>query len=217
MIQEPVYLKVMRSVEDALYKLMLSEGYTPNRDLYGQDPQAYQTNKKDIQSRKTFCVDLFGHGSPEDRDNKYIPRMTITAGGFLPGSVGNDSTPGYEPNGDGGFNMINGPSTSSVLKFDLTLVSNRTNQDAYMEYVRTTALPNRVYLDIYDGSGKFLIQYGQYRNIPQLSHGLIQRIYTYEIIDLFETENQVVGKVSRIKIITVKDAEDQSTIDQVPQ
>lgn len=214
--QETIFLKAMRSIEMALYNILVIEGYTPDRDQYGQNVAAYQAKKKEIQTRKTFCVDLFGHGSPEDRDNKYIPRMVITSSGFLPGSIGNDPTPGYEQDLDGNWKLVNGPTTSSVLKFDVALVSNKTNQDSYMEYVRQKGLPNRSYVDFYDNSGKFCLQYGQYRNIPQLTHGLIQRLYTYEIIDIFETTNEVVGHVSRIKQITVKDAEDQSTITQVP-
>jgi hypothetical protein len=211
--------KLMRSLEASIYSVALDLGYTPNRETYANDPVGFAAKKADIAVRKKFCVDIFGHGSPHDRDTKYIPRIILTGKGFLPGSLGNDADYYYKENTQNSYDKMLAPFRSSNYRFEVELASNKSEQDSVLEYLRATGLPNLSYIPVYDNiEDTILIQYESYRDMPQLTHGLIQRTYTYSIIDIFETLPKTIGAtIAKIKEINVVNAEDQSTILKLPK
>lgn len=223
LLQTSMGLKITRSIEKALYLLLLDQGYTPDRSIFlGNsfdvtfDPtfSGYMDLKADIKARKGFCVDLFGHGASMDRQAKLLPRMVITGLGFFPGSVGNDKTPYYVKNDHGKFDKLIGPIFSSNYRFELELCSNKTAQDMFMEAVRGVALPNFEQIPVYDQpQDSILIQYSSPRQMPDFGQGLIQRIYTYEVIDIFETMpvtlSTEIARVKSIEVITDFDDDKQ--------
>lgn len=218
LLETSIALKINRSIEKVLYLLLLEQGYTPDRSIFlgnsfdsSFDPtfSGYLDLKANIKARKGFCVDLFGHGASMDRQAKLIPRMVITGLGFIPGSVGNDKTPYYKKNDHGKFDKLVGPIFSSNYRFELELCSNKTAQDMFMEAVRGFALPNFEQISVYDQPrDSILIQYSSPRQMPDFGQGLIQRIYPYEVIDVFETMPITIStEIARVKSISINDTE----------
>lgn len=218
LLETSIALKINRSIEKALYLTLLEQGYTPDRSIFlgnsfdsSFDPtfSGYLDLKANIKARKGFCVDLFGHGASMDRQAKLIPRMVITGLGFIPGSVGNDKTPYYKKNDHGKFDKLVGPIFSSNYRFELELCSNKTAQDMFLEAVRGFVLPNFEQISVYDQpQDSILIQYSSPRQMPDFGQGLIQRIYTYEVIDIFETMPITIStEIARVKLITINDTE----------
>lgn len=228
LLKTAVGLKISRSVEKALYEKLLEQGYTPDRSVFQGNSwdtsfdltfTAYQDKKADIKTRKGFCVDLFGHGASMDRKAKFVPRMVITGLGFMPGSVGNDKTPYYKKNDHGKYDKLVGPIFSSNFRFELELCSNKTMQDMFMEAVRAYVLGQFEFIPVYDQPQDFfLIQYNSPRQMPDFGQGLIQRIYTYEVIDVFETMPKTIStEIARVKAISINvGAEPNPTIISKP-
>jgi hypothetical protein len=203
---ESVQQKLTRSIEQIVYSKLLECGLTPDRIAFANNPAGYAAKQSEIKARKGFCVEVFGHGAPSDRDNKYIPRIVITGLGFFGGSLGNDGQVYYEKNKAGKFDAKQAPLKSSNYRFDLELTSNKASQDNVLEAIRAEALPQLSYVPVYDTAGdEFLLQYGGIRNIPDFSHGLIKKIYTYEILDVFERMTRTISEIVPIKEITVSD------------
>lgn len=218
LLKNSVFLKITRSIEKALYLKLLEQGYTPDRSIFGVNSfdesfdvsfQGYVDKKTDIKNRKGFCVDLFGHGASMDRGIKLVPRMVITGLGFSPGSVGNDKTPYYKKNGQGKYDQLIGPIFSSNFRFELELSSNKTAQDVFMEAVRAFVLSNFEQVVVYDQpQDSFLVQYTFPRQMPEFQQGLIQRIYTYEVVDVFENLPITLNtEIARLKSIIIKEAQ----------
>jgi hypothetical protein len=212
-------LKLTRSIETVITNFLANAGYAANRYDYLSNPAGFVAKQTDIKNRKGFCVDIYGHGSPHDRDLKTVPRLTITSLGFLPGSLGNDGIGYYKANDQGKFDKLIGPLRSSNYRFEVELVSNKTLQDAVMETARSNALPNFTSIPVYDSpQDTFLIQYGQHRNMPELGTGLLQRTYVYEVLDVFENlPITISSEIAKIKEITVREPDNEGTIIKVPE
>jgi len=208
--------RVTRSIEEALYQKLLYYGYTPDREVYAGDEVGFQDKQKEIKETKGFCVSLFGHGVSQDRGNKFLPEISILGLGVLTGSLGNDPVAHYKPTLDeSAYSKIQGIPTSSNYRFEVTLSSNKASQDNFLEQLRVTALPNRIYIPFYDDpENGFLITYSFVRQAPDFSDGLIQKIYLYEAVDVFEEQLPVpeTGEISKIKEIEVIDPNDSETL-----
>lgn len=217
--------RVSRSIEKLLTDELVKQGYMPNRANFLGNMTAYESAQQTILQTKGFCVEVFGHGTPSDRANKFVPRIVINMLGFLPGSVGNDPSPTYAlDDSEQKFNRVKSVAKTSNLRFEIELTSNKASQDGYIEYIRGLVLPNQVYVPFYDAKKEndiFLITYNFIRQNPDFGHGLIQKIYSYEVVDVMEVEDSIItgtpeSKVSKIKTINVKDSENQNPIIKRP-
>ena len=208
----PVQQAIENSIENAIYLILLENGLTPDRDLFASDSKGYEAAKTQILQSKKICVDLYGHGAPQDRDVKKTPRITVTGLGFLFGDTGDFQT--YYDKVDGAFSLFKPTTVLSNYRFQVTLTSDRTSHDRILESVRQMALPNMDYIKYYvDPKSQdapfftdFLIRYAYTKQSPDLSFSFIEKSYIYEAVDIQETPARVVkSKVSPIKEITVKD------------
>lgn len=218
LILDNIALRLSRSLEKKVLDFAVLHGYAVDRAAYLNDPVGYAAKQVDIKNRKGFCVEIFGHGSSHDRDVKAIPRIVITAGGFSGGSLGNDLIGYTEENDEGGYSKYMGPVRSANWTFDVELVSNKAMQDVVLEAIRNATLSNFAFIPLYDAAqDTFLIQYGPNRNVPDLGVGLIQRVYSYSVLDIFETLPALIStEVARIKQIKVTDPDDSSPRMQLP-
>lgn len=207
--------RVERSLEIVLHDALVIHGYTPDRYVYANNPAGYTAALASIKASKGFAIELFGHGASHDRDVKKVPRIVITGQGFYPGDTGNAFGPSYLDMGTHFEKQSEGLMFSNY-RFEITLLSNSTAQDRILEAIRQAVLPNLGYIKLYDNpTEKFLIEYGLFRQNPDLIQGIIEKVYTYEAKDLKEQEPmpiEGVGPIAKIKEITIKDDEDQSTL-----
>lgn len=205
--------QVERSIEWALYQVLVTNGYTPDRVIYANNPGGYTTALKSIQTTKGFAIELFGHGVSHDREMKMVPRIVINGLGFDKGDTGNAFEPMFEVEGDG-FNRVRESLIFSCYKFEIIITSNKTTEDRVLEAVRQSALPNLGYIDLYGSTSgeKMLVELQYSRPMPDLISGLIQKTYSYEAKDIKEQSSEVMQSgISKIKEITVTQPPDQLT------
>ena len=215
----PVQQAVEQSIEWALYQILISNGLTPDRDLFALNSKAYEEAKTKILNDKKICVDLYGSGASGDRDVKKTPRITVTGLGFLIGDTGDFQT--YYQKDSGAFSLFKPTTVLSNYRFQITLTSDRTSHDRVIESVRQIALPNMDYIKYYvDPKSSdeplftdFLIRYAYTKQSPDLNFSFIEKSYIYEAVDIQEAPARTIkSKISPIKEITVKDSEDNETM-----
>jgi hypothetical protein len=207
---------ITRSIEEVIYQRLLTGGYIPDRDVYAGNESGFRDKEAEIKNTKGFCVGLFGHGVSHDRGIKAVPRISVLGLGFVSGTIGNDPVPHYILNPDElAYTKIKGSPASSNYRFEVALVSNKTSQDNLLELIRFNSLPPRSNIPFYnDTTQSFLINYGFVRQAPDLGTGLIQKIYLYEAIDVFELFTQEsLGEIAPIKQIEV--VEDSNQLDLI--
>jgi hypothetical protein len=200
--------RITRSIEKAIYDKLLSAGYTPDRDLYAGNESGFKDKEAEIKNTRGFCVSLFGHGVSHDRGVKFLPLISILGLGFVPGSTGNEPLAHYVLNPDElAYSKVKGTPASSNFRFEVALSSNKTSQDNFLESVRFDALPPRSQVKYWDDDTQsFLVNYSFVRQAPDFGSGLIQKIYLYEAIDVFETfSTNEMGEIAPIKQIEVVD------------
>lgn len=200
-----VQLDVDRSIEKALYELLLHHGYIADRSIH-TNPTNYAAAMADIRQSKGFAVELFGNGAPEDRENLEIPRIVITGQGFIPGSAGQDFGASYVKNLDNvNFTKYAQGTPLSNYRLRIELWSNKTAQDRLLEAIRAAAIPNLAFINKWDDpTQQYLLVYGFNASVPELQHGLTHKIYNYEAVDVAEVElNEVATNIVPMKEITV--------------
>lgn len=210
-------LDIDRSFEKALYTLLLQEGWIPNRSTYAADEAGYEAAKAAIVANpaKKFCVELFGNGAPK-KTTLGVPRIIITGRGFSQGSAGRDFGDSHEFDiATGKYKKFNQATPLSNYRITVELISNSATQDRLLESIRQAALPNLSYIPKHnDPDFLFLIVYQFTSSMPEASHGLTQKVYSYDVLDVSETNaNLVSSNISPIKEIEV--INDSDSIDQI--
>ncbi len=217
---------IERSIENALYQTLLSNGLIPDRDLFAGNSKGYEAAKAAILSSKKLCVDLYGNGAPADRDNKAVPRITVEGGGFLLGDTGNDFSGYHEMRENQKYSLFKPAAMLSNYRFGIRLSSNSTSHDRILEAVRQTSLPNLDYIIFYNDPknprtfdpDRFLIRYAFTKVNPDLTFGLIEKVYVYEAVDIVEQlPRELKGGISPIKEITVDDQDSQEIYHKTSQ
>lgn len=184
--------KVDRSIEEVIYQITLGEGLTPNRDTVA-DRAAYDTALSTIKSNVGYAVEVFGSSSNDAKDAKRVPRIVYNNLGFVGGNLGGSVQFFYEVNG-ATFDKKTMPPMTGNLRFKVTLTSKTAQQDRMLHAIMSAAMPNRSYINFYDDADRsFMIRYLYSAANPDLKEGLIEKVYFYEAIDLFETNDIVVS------------------------
>lgn len=204
-----------RTIELALLELTVSNGYLPNRNLFLSNPAGYETAKAAIRnSSKKFCIEIFGAGSPHDRDLKTIPRIVINSGGFYPADTGNAFGPVLSKNiNTPGYSLQVEAPRFSNYRFEISLVSKSSSQDRVLESIRQASLVNMSYLTLYTSNNKVLIEQTFTRDVSDSNTGLIEKVYGYEAKDVMEQFPEVIkSDVAKIRDIQIKDPNNNTLI-----
>lgn len=210
LLEKNIILTVNRSIEKAVEAQLVTYGYHPGRDNYLNNTAGFEAKQADIKTRKGFCIDLFGHGAPDDRDTQFVPRVVIQSGGFVPGTLGNDAQDYFKKNSLGVYDKLIGPIRSSHYRFDCHLVSSKSLQDTVLETIRALSLPNLGTIGVLGSTTDelFTLEYVGVRQVPYYAQGLLHKIYTYQILDIFESSPQLISRtVSKIREILVVNPE----------
>lgn len=178
----------------ALLDICVEHGYTPDITddvLYPDTEDGYQKLQQDkeaIIQAKGFCVEIFGDETTDDKGYETYPRLVINSRGFLSGSIG--STPDYVfvKAGDKFYKTLNPPETSDYY-LNIHAISGNVEQKILLNSIIATALPKRGYIKLPDEPNRNIF----IRNInqstpPEPERGIMERVYSYEITDLWESE-----------------------------
>lgn len=172
----------------------------PTQELYEQ----YTKDKDEIQKRlkalgSNFYY-LFGIGNNQVRGPKELPRITLELKAWYPGEIGLEKED-YEKTEDGVFQRIEYDFETKSTLIDVHLCSNTQDEMRMLHDIMYRALPARGYLKPYFNdyeewkSGRFMptgnlyIEVGNYYDHPDLNHGFLEKVYTYEVRDGILMEN----------------------------
>lgn len=211
---------IERSFYIALLHETLKRGMTINPDDYLVDglptettAAKYEDDKKAIGKKFIY---IFGIGNNLVRGPKECPRITIELNAYFPGDLGTEKQ-SVEPSESGeGFDVIEYDYTTKNTNLDIHLVANTQQEMRILHDIMYRALPARGYIKPYFNdyeawkeqamgtTGNLYIEVGNFYDHPDLQHGLLEKVYTYEVQDGLILEDLVSeGEIVPIKDISV--------------
>ncbi|MCM1438799.1 MAG: hypothetical protein NC131_06260 [Roseburia sp.] len=212
---------IERSFYIALLHETLKRGLTINPDDYLVDGEPtestilrYEDDKKAI--GKNFIY-VFGIGNNLSRGPKTCPRITIELNAFFPGDLGMEKF-SVEPSEQipEAFDTIEYDYTTKNTTLDIHLVANTQQEMRVLHDIMYRALPAKGYIKPYfndyelwkeqvmASTGNLYIEIGNFYDHPDLQHGLLEKVYTYEVQDgLILQDMAGEGDIVPIKDISV--------------
>lgn len=189
---------VEKSFYEALRLVAVAEGYLADDTILSQDHTgrlAWETQMKSIANTMGFAVEIFGVGSSQSKETKKVPRIVLISHRITEGEIGNvysrtnfaDNNPSLSMQG---FEPIE----TFHLHMNVQLVSNSAKQDRVLTGIMRKALGQKKYLPLFQSSPElFLIVQTSYFDILDSMEGLIDKIYNYEVPDLFLEDAELTG------------------------
>lgn len=166
----------------------------PTKELYAK----YERDKAEIEERLKLSGSsfhyIFGIGNNQVRGPKDLPRITLELKAWYPGDIGLEKED-FELNEDGIFQAIEYDYETKHTLIDVHLCSNTQEEMRLLHTIMYTALPARGYLKPYINdyeewksgglltTGNLYIEVGNYYDHPDLNHGFLEKVYTYEVRD----------------------------------
>lgn len=208
--------RVERSIFEAIRLVLVANGYLPNiRDTvrYPVDgngkPTAlaqahWDADMATIVTTKGFAIDLFGASSTSSKLAKKVPRIVIESRRSMPGDTGAPPPGVYIPEG-ANINKIMLPLSSTHFQMDIHLISDSIDQDRVMNAVLSKALGVRKYIHYWDDvTEKLLVLQYNYFDLPDPQDNITEKVYSYEIPDLYDFTDDDVTIVPKINQITME-------------
>lgn len=206
--------RIERSIYEAIRLVMVEEGYIPdiaNTILFPEDDETGQANwnaaLQTIVGIKGFAIELFGHGSSQAKGTKKVPRIVVSVKRIFPGEIGAPVTGFIINNPISPSNFIKLTTTLETvnLQFDLHLVSNTAKQDRLLNAIIAKALGQKRNLTFYDvPTDRFFLKQYNYYELPDPMEGIEEKVYSYEVQDLFLFEENVGENIAAIQEINME-------------
>lgn len=198
----------------------LNRGLTidPNKYLVNGKPTettltAYEADKKLI--GKDFIY-IFGIGNNHSRGAKETPRITVESKAYYPGDIGLNKYELERYSGDkDGFQTVEYDFTTKNTLLDIHLVATTQAQMRVLHEIMYRALPAMGYIKPYlndieewkkggiQSTGNLFIQVGNYYDMPDLTQGNLEKVYTYQVMDGMIYSNGTTDILKPIKDISV--------------
>lgn len=209
---------IERSFYISLLHETLKRGLTINPDEYlvnGEPTEktAYQFEKDKQAIGKKFIY-VFGIGNNLSRGAKECPRITIELNAYYPGELGTEKFSVEEAKEN--FDVVEYDYTTKSTNLDIHLVANTQQEMRLLHDIMYHALPAKGYIKPYfndyedwkstpiGATGNLYIEVGNFYDHPDLQHGLLEKVYTYEVSDGLILEEVVSqGEIVPIKDISV--------------
>lgn len=202
--------RIERSIYERIRLILVREGLWPDESAvdYSNNKTLWDTAIRNIVQAKAFAVEPFGHGSSQDKGERRTPRIVIIPRRFTPGDIGNPVNPVVVQSETDitQFDQVILPQQTVEFHLDIHLVSSTASQDRTLNAIMYEALGSRRFIPFYDDSTKnfFLKQYNYY-DLPDPSVGVEEKVYSYQVDDLYITPPEVVmANVPTIAEITAE-------------
>lgn len=209
---------IERSFYIALLHETLKRGLTINPDDYLVDglptestADQFEHDKKAIGKKFIY---IFGIGNNLVRGPKDCPRITIELNAYYPGELGTEKFSVEES--EENFDVIEYDYITKSTNIDIHLVANTQQEMRLLHDIMYRALPAKGYIKPYfnnyeawkntpmGATGNLYIEVGNFYDHPDLQHGLLEKVYTYEVSDGLILEEVVSqGEIVPIKDISV--------------
>lgn len=197
---------IERTFYISLLHTAIGLGYSVNPDDYL--PISIDNQKRfeaDISELEKF-IPIFGVGQNFSRGAKECPRITIESKAFYPGNMGLEKE--ILVRNDNVFQSIELPFETKSTTLDIHLVANNQADMRILHNIMYRSLPPRGYIKPYindyeewkesplQKEGNIYIEVGNWYDMPNVEHGILEKIYSYSaedsIVDELLTEIDIV-------------------------
>ena len=209
---------IERSFYISLLHETLKRGLTINPDEYLVNGEPTEKTadqfEKDKQAIGKKFIYVFGIGNNLSRGAKECPRITIELNAYYPGELGTEKFSVEEAKEN--FDVVEYDYTTKSTNLDIQLVANTQQEMRLLHDIMYHALPAKGYIKPYfndyedwkstpiGATGNLYIEVGNFYDHPDLQHGLLEKVYTYEVSDGLILEEVVSqGEIVPIKDISV--------------
>lgn len=167
----------------------------PTKELYAQ----YEADKAAIEERLKAVGSgfyyIFGIGNNQVRGPKDLPRITLELKAWYPGDVGMEKEDYILDDQSGIYQAIEYDYETKHTLIDVHLCANTQDEMRTLHDIMYRALPARGYLRPYLNdynewksgglftTGNLYIEVGNYYDHPDMNHGFLEKVYTYEVRD----------------------------------
>lgn len=218
---ENIEERIERSMFEALRQECVDKGYLPDITNYTipGDQAQWETDLKAIANAMGFAIEVFSTAGFQDRNTKKVPRIVINVQDFLPGALGGDQTKIYQK-GTNDYTAEIRPPQSADYYFHVHLIANKIQQLRIMQAIMALALPRRGYIKFYTESefqfhGNLFLRNLTSMEYPQTEEGIMEKVYRYEVQDVYETASKPAGTYAQINEINV-DIDNDDNITSMP-
>lgn len=206
--------RVERSIFEAIREKLVEHGYLPERAAYDNTQHAqdlFQVAKTQIvdTSSKVDSIDIYGHGNALAKGIEACPRIVCVTRRVMPGDIGKKIYGEYSVNALDPDAVVKAkhPYMSTNLHIDIEVVSKTARQDRIMNAILAEAIGGTMgFVDVYDTTinERFLVRQFNFYDIPDTENGIIKKVYSYEIPDIYLTDGMTQQNFPLIKEIKVE-------------
>lgn len=213
---------IERTFYIALLHETLKRGLTLNPEDYLVDIPGESVPSPTAETELKFLADkekigdkfiyIFGVSNNQSRGIKELPRITLELKAYYPGDIGLEKE-SLELNPYGTFQSIEYDYETKHTLIDVHLCANTEAEMRVLHDIMYRALPARGYLKPYlnndyqywksknlEPSGNFYIEVSNHYDHPDLNHGFLEKVYTYEVRD-----GMVINKDTEVNYKPIKD------------
>lgn len=201
---------VQELIENSLFEVLrlelVDKLFLPDITLYTNDAAgqlSWETDLKTIADGGT-AIEVISETANDKLDVKKAPRIVMSSGSFLPGALGGDPAKYFVDNG-GSFSALVTPDQVTNFYINFHLLSNNTKDERLLNAILALCIPKRGYVPFWsDATERFFVKYLNYYDGPGNIDGAIEKIYAYEIQDVWDREDieidAVVAKMTEITL-----------------
>lgn len=165
---------------------------------------------------------IFGVSNNQSRGIKELPRITLELKAYYPGDIGLEKE-SNELDSEGTFQSIEYDYETKHTLMDVHLCANTELEMRILHDIMYRALPARGYLKPYldnnyqawksknlNPTGNFYIEVSNHYDHPDLNHGFLEKVYTYEVRDgmVVTTPTNIIGKPIKDIDLILRNKED---------
>lgn len=195
-------------IERSLYASLMQVALQLNRTI---DPDLYLPVSAENQQRYKEAVEaigdkfiyIFGVGNNQVRGPKIVPRITIDLNAYYPGNIGTEAYMVGEEKENEEYRQYSYPFETKNVQFDIHLVASRIEDLRLLHGILYTALPARGYIKPFleaslqkylehkrlAKTGNLYIEVSNYYDHNDQEHGLLEKVYSYTVVDSYIEEN----------------------------
>lgn len=200
---------IERSLFEDIRKEIVDKGYLPDISDVGTYPDSqvgwdqWQSDIDDIVTNQGFAIEIFGVGNNKAKGTKKVPRIVLEPGNFLPGALGGDPRNTFEAADGNTFNILKTPLQTTDFYMNICIVAETIQQLRTLTGILAISVPRRGYHNFYNDPTKtFFARFLNYYDRDDESEGFLEHVYSYEIPDAWDQENQEIGTIAAINEIT---------------
>lgn len=210
--------RVERSLFEAIREVLVDHGYLPEAAAYSNDQvgnDLFLAAKKAIvttiapgKTNVADAIDIFGSGSELSKGIEACPRIVCVTRRIMPGDIGKDIQGEYDvnPSDPDKVNRRISSYQSCNIHIDIEIVSKTARQDRIIHAILAEAIGGTMgFIKLYDTTinEKFFIRQFNFYDLPDTENGIIKKVYSYEIPDMYLSDGMIQTNYPLIEQITV--------------